>query len=126
MLYQKTLKWLPLPMSILALGACAKAVAPITLETDQRGIQITAMVDTVTIRTIKTNRGNCAIVDNKRLTLDKDGEPLRDKAGKVILVPLLPDTIKFGQKMISVTSCSQLLEVEVGTDQGVWVFTMNQ
>lgn len=69
-------------------------------------ITLTATVDTVTINSIKFNRGNCPI--------------LRDSASAA-----LPVTLKFGEIWVDHSICT-LLEAEVGTNQGMWTLTWPQ
>ena len=66
-----------------------------------------AMTDKVTIKKISANKGRC----------------------KGFLNPALPDTLSYGdvlQYSFTASSCQQVLEVEIVTDNNTWTFTFDQ
>ena len=99
-------------IAIATLAACSTAHAPINATKQQMRygdtVTLTAVVDSVTINSIKFNRGNC---------LYSIGTPYGGAA--------LPVTLKFGETRIDDPVCT-VLELEVGTDQGTWTFNWSQ
>src|SRR5262249_44343775 len=77
-------------------------------------VTIRAVADQVTIESYKLNRGNCEYITNHK----SNGESY---AGD----PPLPITLKFGESYTLKPPCT-ILEIQVATNIGTWVFNWQQ
>jgi hypothetical protein len=111
---------LALAITILALSACSAQepeTAPIAVKqfgpdwTGLTSVTVIATADKVTVTSIKANRGNCADPGG---AASQANQLLQEKKP-------LPTVLKFGDKQARMFAC-EVIEVEVGTTQGTWVF----
>ncbi|HCT39762.1 MAG TPA: hypothetical protein DF427_01000 [Moraxellaceae bacterium] len=93
---------------VMMLAGCGEA--PVTVEIGQSQawgtpqIEITSIVDGVTVKEVKVNRGNCTAAPYQEL----------------------PRDLAMGTTLIAVPGCPNVVEVAVSTDKGNYDFSFNQ
>ncbi|GAA8189882.1 hypothetical protein HpKG127_12910 [Helicobacter pylori] len=167
--YQKLLGASCLALYLVGCGSSGGGESPVEMTANSEGkFQISSRADSVTIRGVKLNRGNCVVkfvpeekafqmaalsqiipipmqdlkdmapismqdlkdmaslykeLNNKERVANIENEISQLKQKGVIMEP---KTLKFGEKIESISQGCDIIEAEIQTDKGTWTFNFNR
>ncbi|WQV55817.1 hypothetical protein KVK91_07080 [Helicobacter pylori] len=132
----------------LYLAGCGNGESPVEMSVNSEGaFQISSKVDSVTIRGVKLNRGNCVVsfyqIYDRAISIQdfKDmasgykmfgqKERLANIENKISQleqkgVMMEPQTLKFGESLKGISQGCNIIEAEIQTDKGSWTFNFDR
>ncbi|UOS41290.1 hypothetical protein MPF84_00490 [Helicobacter pylori] len=146
--YQKLLGASCLALYLMGCGSGGGAESPVEMTTNSEGdFQIVSKADSVTIQGVKLNRGNCVVnfsqIYARSISVQyfkdeahayeyiKDKKSLAEMQNKISQlkqrgVMMEPKTLKFGEKIESISQGCDIIEATIQTDKGAWTFNFNR
>ncbi|MGL2812679.1 hypothetical protein ACQJ9L_06480 [Helicobacter pylori] len=132
----------------LYLAGCGNGESPVEMSVNSEGaFQISSKVDSVTIRGVKLNRGNCVVsfsqIYDRAISIQdfKDmasvykmfgqKERLANIENKISQleqkgVMMEPQALKFGEKIEGFSRGCDIIEAEIQTDKGAWTLSFDK
>ncbi|WRF29737.1 hypothetical protein KVC20_06590 [Helicobacter pylori] len=140
----------------LYLAGCGNGESPIEMSVNSKGeFQISSRVDSVTIQGVKLNSGNCAVNFVPVKTLDlfdlglvtlisiqdfkdmasvykifdqKESANIENKISQLEQKGLMmePQALKFGESLKGISQGCDIIEAEIQTDKGAWIFNFKR
>ncbi|GAA6952095.1 hypothetical protein ID0047_14680 [Helicobacter pylori] len=141
--YQKLLGASCLALYLVGCGSGGGGESPVEMTANSEGaFQISSKVDSVTIQGVKLNRGNCVVrfkggamsiedLKNEESFMEMLDMPVGETENRISQlkqkgVMMEPQTLKFGESLKGISQGCNIIEAEIQTDKGTWIFNFNR
>ncbi len=141
--YQKLLGTSCLALYLVGCGSGGGGESPVEIRVSNNGdFQIRSKADSVTIQGVKLNRGNCVVnfkggpmsiedLKNAESFMGMLDMPMGETENRISQleqkgVMMESQTLKFGEKIESISQGCDIIETTIQTDKGAWTFNFNR